>query len=352
MDDSPSDATSGSLPKISVVVPTYNTEKYLRECVDSVLSQSFKDFELILVDDGSHDRCGEICDELARKDPRIRVFHQENGGVTSARRLGVGKAQAEWICFVDSDDLLSENALEHLFSAIGKFGDEVDLVEGDHIKFRENSETGERENFDEFHVPQDLVVNGLEYALGIVPLQDELFARGPWAKIIRKNLFEKADALGLPKWIFIGEDAIMNLLLATKIRVAVRVPKLVYNYRNTESSTFCRPENQAVFRSISYCFSLFKALQDLYAGLDENWQRVAKLFAISTIGVRDIVRRCDFSLLDNPAYKELLEIQKEEVPELPTKLFAARQSFPWKFLSNSVFKVVFKIVKEVCRPFE
>lgn len=91
-------------PKISVIVPVYNTEKYLQRCVDSILAQTFTDFELLLIDDCSTDSSGAICDEYAQKDTRVRVFHKENGGVSSARNLGIKNARGEWITFCDSDD--------------------------------------------------------------------------------------------------------------------------------------------------------------------------------------------------------------------------------------------------------
>ena len=92
-------------PKISCIVPVYNVEKYLRRCVDSILNQTFTDFELILVDDGSPDNSPAICYEYAVKDSRIKVIHKVNGGVSSARNVGLDVAKGEWICFVDSDDL-------------------------------------------------------------------------------------------------------------------------------------------------------------------------------------------------------------------------------------------------------
>lgn len=92
------------MSKISVIVPVYNTEKYLQRCVDSILAQTFTDFELLLVNDGSTDGSGAICDEYAQKDSRVRVFHKENGGASSARNLGLDNAKGEWITFCDSDD--------------------------------------------------------------------------------------------------------------------------------------------------------------------------------------------------------------------------------------------------------
>ena len=101
------------LPKISIIVPIYNTEKYLHRCIDSILAQSFSRFELLLINDGSQDNSGKICDDYAAKDSRVRVFHKENGGVSSARNLGLDNARGEWITFVDSDDFVYENYLEN-----------------------------------------------------------------------------------------------------------------------------------------------------------------------------------------------------------------------------------------------
>lgn len=102
------------MPKLSVIVPVYNTEKYLRECIDSILAQTFTDFELILVDDGSTDKSGLICDEYAKKDERIQVIHQKNGGVTRARKNGVRGASGTYFCFIDSDDWTHPEMFEQM----------------------------------------------------------------------------------------------------------------------------------------------------------------------------------------------------------------------------------------------
>lgn len=98
-------------PKISVIVPVYKVENYLHRCVDSILAQTFTDFELILVNDGSPDNCGRICDEYAIKDSRIKVIHKENGGVSSARNLGLDNAKGKWITFCDADDYVTPDWL-------------------------------------------------------------------------------------------------------------------------------------------------------------------------------------------------------------------------------------------------
>lgn len=103
-------------PKISIITPVYNTENYLEKTVQSILGQTFVDFELILIDDGSYDKSGEICNRLSHEDNRIRVFHTRNSGVSNARNLGLKEALGDWVLFVDSDDLLPVDALDKMYA--------------------------------------------------------------------------------------------------------------------------------------------------------------------------------------------------------------------------------------------
>lgn len=113
-------------PKISVIVPIYNAEKWLRRCIDSLLSQTFQDFELLLIDDGSTDNSGKICEEYAELDSRIHVFHKPNGGLSSARNCGIDNAKGEWITFCDSDDFVYSSWLDNY--NIDEAGD-ADLIQ-------------------------------------------------------------------------------------------------------------------------------------------------------------------------------------------------------------------------------
>lgn len=102
-------------PKISIIVPVYNAEKTLHRCTNSIINQLYQNWELLLIDDGSTDNSSVICDEYVRKDKRIRVFHKENGGVSSARNVGLDNAEGEWITFIDSDDWVENNYLSNLY---------------------------------------------------------------------------------------------------------------------------------------------------------------------------------------------------------------------------------------------
>lgn len=113
--------------KLSIIVPVYKVEQFLDKCVESILSQTFRDFELILVDDGSPDRCGDMCDEWATRDTRIKVIHKENGGLSDARNAGIEKAEGEYIGFVDSDDYIKKDMYEVLLNNIEKFNADMSM---------------------------------------------------------------------------------------------------------------------------------------------------------------------------------------------------------------------------------
>ncbi len=134
------------MPLISVIVPVYKVEEYLSRCVDSILSQTFEDLELILIDDGSPDNCGKICDEYTKKDNRVHVIHQENGGLSSARNAGIDWAfensNSQWLTFIDSDDWIHPRYLELLHSAAIANNTDISVCE-----YTETSEFYDFENF-------------------------------------------------------------------------------------------------------------------------------------------------------------------------------------------------------------
>ena len=134
-------------PLISVIVPIYKAEKYIYNCIDSIINQPFTDLELILVDDGSPDNCGTICDEYAKNDKRIKVIHKKNGGVSSARNIGIEKSYGQWICFVDSDDYLQPGFLMNpneykedlIIQSYQVFGDENRVIRYENKTITENN---------------------------------------------------------------------------------------------------------------------------------------------------------------------------------------------------------------------
>ncbi|MBP3302670.1 MAG: glycosyltransferase family 2 protein [Opitutales bacterium] len=244
-------------PKVSVIVPVYKVEKYLPECIESVLAQTFTDFELILVDDGSPDNSGKICDDYAARDSRIRVFHKENGGVTSARRLGVENSRAKWIMFVDSDDCIFPKALEVL---VVEIRDGVDLIEGSCTRTRPHDDCSTGPG------SQTILceISGLEYAIEVAS-HKMVWLPGPVAKIIRKSVLISANALDVPAWITFGEDLMMNLKNSLKIRNARRIPDVIYFYRENELGA-CK----TIIRTSEYYCDWLKEAETFLTG---RWRR-------------------------------------------------------------------------------
>ena len=126
------------MPKISIIIPIYNLEKYLDKCIKSILNQTFKDFELILVNDGSTDKSGVICDNYKKVDDRIVVIHKENGGTSSARNIGIDIARGKYIGFVDGDDYIHENMYYELYENLIKNNSDISICK--FVRVYDNSE--------------------------------------------------------------------------------------------------------------------------------------------------------------------------------------------------------------------
>lgn len=126
-------------PLISVIVPVYNVEKYLKKCVDSITSQTYKNLEILLVDDGSTDSSGQICNEFEKNDARIKVIHKKNGGLSDARNAGLDRAKGQYYAFIDSDDYIQDNTIEIMLNAVKKNKSEIAIC--NMIRFLEEGET-------------------------------------------------------------------------------------------------------------------------------------------------------------------------------------------------------------------
>ncbi len=113
---------------ISIIIPVYNVERYLRECIDSIIAQTYKNLEIILVDDGSSDKSGEICDEYSKKDSRIKVIHKKNGGLSDARNVALDIAKGDYIGFIDSDDYIEKDMFQILYNLAEEYNAEISSI--------------------------------------------------------------------------------------------------------------------------------------------------------------------------------------------------------------------------------
>lgn len=170
---------SNGFPLISVIVPIYNVEKYLDKCVNSILNQTYKNLEIILVDDGSPDNCPKMCDEYAKLDKRIKVIHKENGGLSDARNYGIDLSNGEYLSFVDSDDYVAADYVETLYKTIKK--DTSDLAICGHVVLYTNGKKINRYTNENYNANSETILNKLLYDDGI-----DLSA---CSKLYRKDLF-------------------------------------------------------------------------------------------------------------------------------------------------------------------
>ena len=221
------------MPKLSVIVPVYNTEKYLRECIDSILAQTFTDFELILVDDGSTDGSGAICDEYAGKDPRIRVIHQQNGGVTQARKTGAAYSRSDYVTYVDSDDWIDQDCYSEMMLHIEKYDADIGtfaIMEEKEQPVVNRSHIGvgffSKEKLTNVVYPKML----FDYASNCSGIIASLCN-----KIIRREILLNAIT-AIPDSLDYGEDAISGYLCVLNASSAYMCNQAFYHYRDNPSS--------------------------------------------------------------------------------------------------------------------
>ena len=237
-------------PKISVIVPVYNTEQYLRRCIDSVLAQTYQDFELLLIDDGSTDSSGAICDEYAARDSRVRVFHKVNGGVSSARNVGLDNARGEWVTFVDSDDYIEENFLKSFEGNL-----DADLVVGNTVLITLPAGNRTKHHCIPFGCYKDIEHFISSYL-------SESILRVPWGKMYKTG---HLSDLRFNENVRIGEDLIFNLqYFQNVLKISVLnngIHKSSYVYMNPNDSV--KKYEMSVETSVYYLSQIIDAYKSL-----------------------------------------------------------------------------------------
>lgn len=212
------------MPMVSVVVPVYNVENVLRLCIDSILNQTFTDFELILVDDGSADKSGEICDEYAEKDKRVSVIHNKNMGVSFTRNTGIEIASGDYICFVDSDDYINQDYLKMLVEAKINNEHSNNIWCGLNIVSDYNNTIIKKHYYAE---NQDLSSSSVK---DIMTLTEKMLVASPCNKLYNTNILKKNN-IRMRKGLSLGEDVIFNLeyLDCTDGKILI-INQCLYNY--------------------------------------------------------------------------------------------------------------------------
>ena len=239
------------MPELSIIVPIYKVEKYLEECIQSILGQTFTDLELILVDDGSPDACPQMCDAAAEQDSRVRVIHQKNGGLSAARNTGIEVARGNWLGFVDSDDFVAPDFYEKLYNAAVNADADCAVCSVQLIH-----EDGSR-----MDTPPQWKVYGRGYTgedvLKTITWQDNVPYLVAWNKLYRREVFR---TLRYPVGR-INEDVFVFAELFDTIKMVACVEQPLYFYRQRKDSIMqskCALRNLDEMWSFVHCFECFQ----------------------------------------------------------------------------------------------
>ena len=263
-------------PLISVIVPIYKVEPYLGRCVDSLLSQTYPHLEILLVDDGSPDRCGEMCDQYAAKDSRVKVIHKENGGLSDARNAGMAAANGELFGFVDSDDWVAPDFYEALWQAMEREDADVSCC-GRYLVY------GDRK-VPRFTLPEPKVFEGGEAAVSAI-LLDDVLDSAAWDKLFRRELWE---GLSFPVGKLSEDVAVMYRVFDRARRVAhIGVP--AYFYRQRPGSITGSAVRRNHLDVLEHCRAIRAFVGERYPSLSEQAE------AMYYKNVKGLMARCQLT---------------------------------------------------------
>ena len=278
------------IPSVSIIIPIYNVAEFLPRCLDSILSQTFQDYELLLVDDGSTDESGIICDEYSKKDKRIRVFHNANGGAGAARKFGIQHSIGQWIAFVDGDDSIPDNSISSLYN-IAK-SNEHDIIIG----------TLNLNNRNIFKHNISGTVDQLTYIKSLLLNETSV---GPVAKLYRSTLFN-GILWEVPKEITNNEDLLMLISICRNVNTVYIAPDIIaYNYIYRDNSA-----SKSIVMPLRYWEMLFSHIRSI---LKPFWSNITISEAFYTYELR---RLYDTNILKG----QYVNIDSELVSEIRQNL--------------------------------
>lgn len=307
------------MPLVSIVVPVYKVENVLHYCIDSILNQTYKDFELILVDDGSPDNSGKICDEYAKKDNRITVIHKENGGVSSVRNCGIDAAKGKYICFVDSDDYPCINYLLDMVNMCTKFDGCDLLLGGFNVVSDYKSNIEKKVLFTEDH--NYSCVSRLDF----VRMYEKWVIQMPWNKLYKLKIIQTSK-IRFDENLSLGEDILFNIDYLTNSNGNIAIlNKPIYNYTRTGIESLDNkyyPDLKSIYDSIyerifEFCdeFNLSNTdIQHMYASYFYSIENVLKnTFSEKNKEGVSLKYRYNNEILRSKQFKNILKRSKKFV---------------------------------------
>jgi len=298
-------------PLVSAIIPIYNVEKYLVECVNSCINQTFSNLEIILVNDGSTDASGVLCDDLVKIDKRIKVIHKENGGLSSARNTGLEAATGDFICFLDSDDWMNVNAIEESLSLSQKY--DADIVfwscikeyglRSEHYKVYSSNKPYEVFEHQELEVIKRRTVGLLNEELSNPTKTDSFISA--WGKLFKSSLIKNHGIYFLPTQEVGSEDVPFNVATFHNANRIVFLNKHYNHYRMFNENSLTKNHRNTLFpRFKNLYFLIYKFLDDKNLGND-YYSALNNRFALT------LLNNC--LSISNPRYDVSLSIKFNDV---------------------------------------
>lgn len=289
-----------NIDKVTLIVPVYRAERYIRKCVDSILGQTYGNIELLLVDDGSPDNSGEICDEYADKDKRVRVFHEENSGVSTARNLALDNVGGKWVMFVDSDDWLEPDCLSMCVETAEK--NNLDLLqfaskrvddEGNILLDEKYEDTG--------RLSSDEYINSADRLSVCV-----------WGNLLRNDIIRE-NHIRFDKDLKLGEDQLFIFRYAFHCKRCMKIANALYNYRYNPDSATSTTDPRECIKSLKV-FQRFE-----YRSVFEFYiQRgILRYFLYPIMDGHTLTIKETYGLIANETFSLLSPINKFERPFFP-----------------------------------
>ena len=321
------------MPKISIIIPVYNTEKYLNRCIDSILNQSFRDFEIILVDDGSTDRSPKICDDYEKIDSRVKVVHKSNGGVSCARNIGIDMATADYISFIDSDDSIESVMYEELYNL---YKEDVDLTACSYEFVFDNVK-----NFKKTNANNEVIdmATALHYSLINRDFYGYIFN-----KLYKKEIIDKFN-FKFDENISYGEDTLWLCKYVMKCRKIAFINENYYYYYINPDSAMAKPFSTKKLTMLYSTLELIEMFDNKYAQIDE-----ALIFKLASFVLNYISAIYYSNGCHDDSINEIKRISKENYRKiLNNKIIAFKTKLIISvFLINStMIKSFYKIRKKI-----
>lgn len=312
---------------ISVIVPVYNVEKYLKKCLDSIINQSYKNIEIILVDDGSNDTSGKICDEYEKKDERIKVIHKKNGGLSDARNVGIEESKGEYICFIDSDDYIEPNMIEDLYKACIDYN--VKIASCDKIRELENG----KKVFEKKYESSRMITKKEAYSNML------LFDPAVCDKMFERSLF---DEVKFPKGK-LYEDILTTNKLIEQCDNLYHIAKPYYHYIQRNNSIVHQKFSIKKLDYIRNAKKLYEYIVNEYPELQEQCDAYYSLVLATTLC--DMYK--DRKKLKNEYEKYLNELRKYEGIVIDNKYISKSKKIMIKIIINNHFTSIVILTKKI-----